>query len=152
MSCFVCNRFDTCSSYVHRKDQTTSIFKQGLRLRQRGTFLGCSASARPHLDAVICLSERKDVLHSSILFSLYNNLLKYFQHCLTLQWMTTTCKGSAFSQLSMALQMVQILSSGGACRSGQPVSSVCKHTPPPKHTRLDSMINSVICVTSFFLK
>lgn len=43
----------------------------------------------------------------------------------TLQWMTTTWSGSALSQLSMALQMVQILSRGGACRSGQPVSSVC---------------------------
>lgn len=45
---------------------------------------------------------------------------------LTLQWMTTTCRGSALSQLSMALQMVQILSRGGACRSGQPVSRVYK--------------------------
>ncbi len=43
---------------------------------------------------------------------------------LTLQWMTTTCSGSAFNQFSMALQMVQILSRGGAWKSGHPVSRV----------------------------
>lgn len=41
---------------------------------------------------------------------------------LTLQCRTTTCWGSEFSQFSMALHMAQILSSGGACMSGQPKS------------------------------
>lgn len=41
---------------------------------------------------------------------------------LTLQCKTTTCWGSEFSQFSMALHMAQILSSGGAWRSGQPKS------------------------------
>lgn len=41
---------------------------------------------------------------------------------LTLQWRTATCWESEFSQVSMALQMEQILSRGGACRSGQPKS------------------------------
>lgn len=44
---------------------------------------------------------------------------------LTLQWMTTTCWGSLSSQDSCALQMAQILSSGGACSSGQPTSRIC---------------------------
>ena len=48
------------------------IYKQGLRLRQRGTFLGCCASAQPHLGSMWLSC----VWHSSILFSLYNNLLK----------------------------------------------------------------------------
>lgn len=44
---------------------------------------------------------------------------------LTLQWMTTTCWGSLFSQDSWALQMVHTLSRGGACSSGQPTSRIC---------------------------
>lgn len=51
----------------------------------------------------------------------------FFSCRLTLQCITTTWRGSALSQPSMALQMVQILSRGGACMSGQPVSSVWKH-------------------------
>lgn len=41
---------------------------------------------------------------------------------LTLQCSTTTCWESEVSHISMALHMAQILSSGGACRSGQPKS------------------------------
>lgn len=44
---------------------------------------------------------------------------------LTLQWMTTTCWGSLFSQDSCALQMVHTWSRGGACSSGQPTSRIC---------------------------
>lgn len=52
---------------------------------------------------------------------------------LTLQCITATWRGSALSQLSMALQMVQILSKGGACMSGQPVSRVCNRRTHCKH-------------------
>lgn len=41
---------------------------------------------------------------------------------LTLQCRTTTCWESVVSHVSMALHMAQILSSGGAWRSGQPKS------------------------------
>lgn len=50
---------------------------------------------------------------------------------LTLQWMTTTCWGSLFSQDSCALHMVHILSRGGACSSGQPTSMICKEKELP---------------------
>lgn len=42
---------------------------------------------------------------------------------LTLLWMTTTLWESALSHVSMALQMLQILSRAGAWWSGQPKSN-----------------------------
>lgn len=44
----------------------------------------------------------------------------WIQAAQTLQWRTTTLLGSDVNQVSIALQIAQILSKGGAWRSGQP--------------------------------
>ncbi|TNN75852.1 hypothetical protein EYF80_013999 [Liparis tanakae] len=62
---------------------------------------------------------------------------------LTLQWITATWSGSALSQLSMALQMVQILSRGGACMSGQPVVGVDLLGAPPGEGHGDDALRDV---------
>lgn len=48
--------------------------------------------------------------------------LKQLDGCFTLLCSTTTLRGSPLSHVSMALHMLQILSSAGAWRSGQPNS------------------------------
>lgn len=62
--------------------------------------------------------------HKSTLCCLLSHL------CLTrtLLWMTTTLRLSALSQVSMALQMLQILSRAGAWWSGQPKSNTWETT------------------------
>lgn len=60
------------------------------------------------------------------LFSWIFKLIVRTQNSLTLQWITTTRWGSLFSHDSIALQMVHILSRGGAWRSGQPTSIICR--------------------------
>lgn len=51
----------------------------------------------------------------------------------TLLWMTTTLRLSALNQVSMALQMLQILSRAGAWWSGQPKSNTWETTEPNSH-------------------
>lgn len=68
--------------------------------------------------------------HKSTLCCLLSHL------CLTrtLLWMTTTLRLSALNQVSMALQMLQILSRAGAWLSGQPKSNTWETTQPESQT------------------
>lgn len=58
----------------------------------------------------------------------------------TLLWMTTTLRLSALNQVSMALQMLQILSRAGAWWSGQPKSNTWE-TPEP-HSQNEAQLRS----------